>query len=229
MVKGFTQLTQRILTHDAQEEAKRFNSDQLLPEHIIIAMLKDWGGTACKALMYLRIDLGEFRRNLENSLPRASSLLLKGDAPMSERAKRMLENAMEEARTIGNEYLGTEHLLSAAYREENSAVQVYLNQLEVNLEVFRALVRSSFNRRGQTEAGFSVGLKYSPGQGFGINLGPRIKPASYPVLTPALDEFSRDLTALARAGKLDPVVGRKKEISAPFAYLPGAQRTTRFW
>jgi len=223
MVKGFTQLTQRILTHDAQEEARRFNSDQLLPEHIIIAMLKDWGGTACKALMYLRIDLGEFRRSLESSLPRISSLLLKGDVPMSERTKRMLESAMEEARTMGNEYLGTEHLLAAAFKEDNSAVQAYLSQAEVNLEMFRALVRSSFNRKGQTEAGFAVGLKFSPGQGFGINLGPRIKPASYPVLTPALNEFSRDLTAMARAGKLDPVVGRKKEIERALRIL--ARRT----
>jgi len=223
MVKGFTQLTQRILTHDAQEEVRRFNSDQLLPEHIIIAMLKDWGGTACKALMYLRIDLGEFRRSLESNLPRTPSLLLKGDAPMSERTKRMLENATEEARTLGNEYLGTEHLLAAAFREENSAVQAYLSQAEINLEMFRALVKTSFNRKGQTEAGFSVGLKFSPSQSFGINLGPRIKPASYPVLTPALNEFSRDLTALARAGKLDPVVGRKKEIERALRIL--ARRT----
>jgi len=238
MFKGLTQLVQRILSHDAQEEARRFNSDQLLPEHVIIAVLKDWGGTACKALIYLRIDLTEFRRNLESSLPHISSLLLQGEAPPSERTKRMLETAAEEARALGNEYLGTEHLLSAALREQNSAVQVYLNQMEVNLEMFRALVQTSFNRRGQAEA--ILGLHQRPNPypspflhwderaakqaGEAKNAyAQRVKPASYPVLTPALDEFSRDLTALARAGKLDPVVGRKKEIERALRIL--ARRT----
>jgi ATP-dependent Clp protease ATP-binding subunit ClpC len=59
-----TQRVQRILSIGAQEEARRFNSDQLLPEHIIIAMLKEGAGTACKALMFLRIDLAEFKRSL---------------------------------------------------------------------------------------------------------------------------------------------------------------------
>ena len=234
MFRGLTQLVQRILSHDAQEEARRFNSDQLLPEHIIIAMLKDWSGTACKALMYLRIDLTEFRRNLENSLPHISSLLLKGEAPPSERTKRMLETAAEEARALGNEYLGTEHLLSASLREQNSAVQIFLYQMEVNLEMFRALVQTSFNRRGQAEVGFhqrhntpfsnwDERMGKNPSGGDKSSFGSRVKPASYPVLTPALDEYSRDLTALARAGKLDPVVGRKKEIERALRIL--ARRT----
>ena len=251
MFRGFTHLVQRLLSHDAQEEARRFNSDQLLPEHIIIAILKDWGGTACKALMYLRVDLTEFRRSLENSIPLISSLLLKGDAPPSARTKRLLEAAAEEVRALGNEYLGTEHLLSAAMKEQNSAVQTYLTQMEVSPEMFRALVQTSFNRRGQAEAGFSTnqGLssrqrfepdqryqdqsnfsgwddrsaKIQPGGESKTPYGQRIKPATYPVLTPALDEFARDLTALARAGKLDPVVGRKKEIERALRIL--ARRT----
>ena len=224
MFKGLTQLVQRILSHDAQEEARRFNSDQLLPEHIIIAMLKDWDGTACKALMFLRIDLTEFRRNIENSLPHISSLLLQGDIPPSERTKRMLETASEEARAMRNDYLGTEHLLFAAISEKNSAVQLYLNQLEISIEMIHALIQTSFNRKGYIETGFGAASKvFGTNQAFGTDYPRRIRPASYPVLTPALDEYSRDLTALARAGKLDPVVGRKKEIERTLRIL--ARRT----
>ena len=233
MFRGLTQRVQRILSQDAQEEARRFNSDQLLPEHIIIAILKDGAGTACKVLSYLRIDLAEFRRSLENSLPLISSLLVHGNAPPSERTKRLLETATGEARSLGNDYLGTEHLLFAALLEQNSAVQSYLNQREVNTEVFRTLVQSSFNRRGHAEAlfgrAYSSPFTYWDGRtdkqqyrGDG-RASSRAKPVSYPTMTPVLDEYSRDLTAMAKCGKLDPVVGRKKEINRALRIL--ARRT----
>jgi len=228
MFRGLTQRVQRILSQDAQDEARRFNSDQLLPEHVIIAILKDGAGTACKALTYLRIDLAEFRLSLENSLPLISSLLMRGNAPPSERTKRLLETATEEARALGNDYMGTEHLLFAALSEQNSAVQVYLSQREVNTEVFRALVQSSFNRRGHADAlfgrAYSSPFTYWDGRadkqfrGDGRNSS-RVRPITYPALTPVLNEFSRDLTALAKCGKLDPVVGRKKEIQRALRIL----------
>ena len=226
MFRGLTQLVQRILSHDAQGEARRFNSPQLLPEHIIIAMLKDWDATACKALMFLRIDLTEFRRGIESSLSNASRLLLQGDAPPSERTKLLLETASEEARATRNDYLGTEHILIAAMREKDSHVQLYFNRLEISIEMIQAIIQTSFSRRGYTETPFCANK--TDGTGIGANnsfgtYGRRIKPASYPILTPALDEYSRDLTALARAGKLDPVVGRKKEIARALRIL--ARRT----
>jgi len=247
--KGLTQLVQRILSQDAQEEARRFNSDQLQPEHIVIAMLKDWGGTACKALMFLRIDLTEFRRSIENSLPPMPPLLVHGDALPSERTKRMLETASEEARTMRNDYIGTEHLLFAALREKNSAIQVLFSQLGHNLEMLRALIQSSFGRRSNIESVFGQNHGLAPNQGPGSSSaysshysswddraekslhggdgksssGARVRSATYPVLTPVLDEYSRDLTAMARAGKLDPVVGRKKEIERAIRIL--ARRT----
>ena len=233
MFRGLTQRVQRILSQDAQEEARRFNSDQLLPEHIIIAVLKDGAGTACKVLLHLRIDLAEFRRSLETSLPLISSLLIQGNAPPSERTKRLLETATEEARALGNDYLGTEHLLFAALREQNSAVQSYLSQREVSTDIFRALVQSSFSRRGHAEALF--GRTYSSPFTFWDSssekqqfrgesrTSARVRPVSYPALTPVLDEYSRDLTALAKAGKLDPVIGRKREIDRSLRIL--ARRT----
>ena len=240
MFRGLTQRVYRILSINAQEEARRFNSDQLLPEHIIIAMLKDGSGTACKVLGHLRIDLNDFRQNIENSLPVISSLHFEGEAPPSQRAKRLLETASDESAAMGNDYLGTEHILFAALRENNSAVQVYLNKMEVSYDMFRAILKTVFNRKLPYEGGltgiftspfaqwgstridsFLNDKDKKPDKGSAVSRWPdtKLKLATYPVLTPALDEFSRDLTALARSGLLDPVIGRKKEIQRTLRIL----------
>jgi ATP-dependent Clp protease ATP-binding subunit ClpC len=227
------------LTIDAQEIARRFNSDQLLPEHVIIALLKDGGGIACKALMYLRIDLPEFRHSLENEITRMSGVLVFGDVPPSKRTRIMLENAAEETRTLGNDYIGTEHLLFAAMREQDSPVRLFLNQRAVDADMLRVIVQTTFNHGNNPsqerflsgQGGFAEpGDPYQPGflHPYARNEGRsshRAKPASYPALspTPTLDEYSRDLTALAKQGKLDPVVDRRKEIGRTVRIL--ARRT----
>ena len=223
MFKGLTNRVQRLLSVNAQEEARRFNSDQLLPEHIIVAMLKDGGGTACKALMFLRIDLSEFRNVLENSIPRIPGLIIRGDVPPSKRTKNMLDIATEEARSMGSSYLGTEHILFASMREQDSSVQVYLNQRAVDTDMMRVIIQTTFNQPNIKNDDYVPAEKYQPfyihkervNQKAGVEAErhPRVKPAAYPVLTPTLDTFSRDLSAMARAGKFDPVVGRKAEIN----------------
>ena len=234
MFKGLTNRVQRLLSANAQEEAKRFNSDQLLPEHIIIAMLKEGGGTACKALMFLRIDIPEFRHILESSIPRIPGLIIKGEVPPSRRTKNMLDIATEEARGMGSDYLGTEHLLFAAMREQDSSVQVYLNQRAVDTDMMRVIIQTTFNQPSSRSEDFvSATERYQPfyvhrdrynqKNNVETERQPRIKPATYPVLTPVLDTFSRDLTAMARAGKMDPVVGRKHEITRAVRIL--ARRT----
>jgi len=234
--RGLTQRVQRLLSVNAQEEAKRFNSDQLLPEHIIIAILKDNGGTACKTLMFLRIDIQEFRNVLENAIPRIPGLIIRGEVPPSKRTKTMLDIATEEARAMGSNFLGTEHLLFAAMREQDSTVQVYLNQRAVDTDMMRVIIQTTISdSRSKNEEDYST-ERFQPyfvhrerstvQHRTGVETErhpPRIKPASYPVLTPALDNFSRDLTAIARAGNMDPVVGRKTEISRTVRIL--ARRT----
>jgi ATP-dependent Clp protease ATP-binding subunit ClpC len=233
--KGLTNRVQRLLSTNAQEEAKRFNSDQLLPEHIIIALLKEGGGTACKALMFLRIDIPEFRHILEGSIPRIPGLIVKGDIPPSRRTKNMLDIATEEARAMGSAYLGTEHLLFAAMREQDSTVQVYLNQRAVDTDMMRVIIQTTFTQPASRNDDFIPVEKFQPYYANRERTAVhhktdveterfhRIKPAPFPVLTPILDTFSRDLTSLARAGKIDPVVGRKAEINRTIRIL--ARRT----
>ena len=230
MFKGdLTQRVQRILSVEAQEEARRFNSDQLLPEHIIIAMLREGAGTACKALLFLRIDITEFRRALENAIPRISGTLIHGDVPPSRRTKTLVDLAAGEARSMTSDSLGTEHLLFAAMREQDSSVQTYLSQKAVDVDMLRVVVQTTFNRPAGSRSDRAFvsangcssyfihrdrqGRYQEPFSSADSERTPRIRPASYPVLTPTLDNFSRDLSALARGGKLDPVIGRKDEMS----------------
>jgi ATP-dependent Clp protease ATP-binding subunit ClpC len=218
---------------DAQEEARRYNSDQLLPEHIIISLLREGAGIACKALMYLKIDLLEFRHSLENEIPRMPGSLLHGDVPPAKRTKVMLDAAGEEARNMGNDYLGTEHLLFAAMREQNSPIHIYLYQRSLDADMLRVVVQTNFNRRtaSHDDGEYRYPEGYQPyflrkedeAREHTVIRGGRPVPVNYPVLTPTLDEFSRDLTGQAKAGKLDPVVGRRKEIDRAVRIL--ARRT----
>jgi ATP-dependent Clp protease ATP-binding subunit ClpC len=221
------------LTIDAQEEARRFNSDQLLPEHAIVALLKDGGGVACKALKFLRIDLPEFRHTIESEIPRLPGALVFGDVPPSKRTRTMLENAAEEARSMGSEYIGTEHLLFAAMRELDSPIQTYLAQRTVDVDMLRVVVQTSFqggdpaNREEEFIAaeGYQTYM-FCPGDLKSQEYKQRenrSRPINFAKMTPNLDEYSRDLTALAGAGKLDPVVGRRKEIERVIRIL--ARRT----
>jgi len=219
-----TQRVQRILSVEAQEEACRFNSDQLLPEHIIIAMLRDGAGTACKALLSMRIDLSEFRRTLESTLPRIPGILIHGAVPPSRRTKAMVDMAAAEAKTMGSDYLGTEHLLFAAMKEQDSSVQLFLSKKAIDVDLLRVVVQTTFTppqaTRNEGEYISANGCpsyfihrdRQSKYQGQHMDRA-KVRPASYPVLTPTLDNFSRDLSALAKTGKLDPVIGREKEMN----------------
>ena len=214
LFKGLTRRAQRILTIDAQSEGRRHSSDELLPEHVVMAMLREGGGTACKALLFLGIDLAEFRESLEEEIPHIRSTgfsggtaaLLPGDLPPSKRTRLLLENAAEEARVLGKDYIGTEHLLFAAMREHDMPVWKYLSFRAVDVEMLRMAVETTINPIRTSR-----------------DTALRAKPAVYPVLTPVLDEYSRDLTALARKGSLDPIIGREKEIQRAVRIL--ARRT----
>jgi len=223
MFKGdLTQRVQRILSVEAQEEARRFNSDQLLPEHIIIAMLKDGAGTACKALLSMRIDVGEFRRTLESTLPRIPGILIHGDVPPSRRTKTMVDLAAAEARAMGSDFLGTEHLLFAAMKEQDSSVQLFLSQKAIDVDLLRVVIQTTFSPPQNTADDREyISANGCPSYFIHRDRQPKyqgqdrakVRPASYPVLTPTLDNFSRDLSSLAKAGKLDPVIGRETEMN----------------
>lgn len=201
MFKGLTQRAQRILTVMAQEEAKRFHSDQLLPEHIIIALLKDGDGIGYKALKQLSIDPGEMLTEIEKTIPRKSGGFILGDVPLTRRGKKILEDSAMEARSLSHEYIGTEHLLLASANEPGSPVSMYLSRFSITIDALRDIIlelseSEGLNQRQPTAAA----SRKSQGSTTGKKT------------TPTLNEFSRDLTAMTQEDLLDPVIGRSREI-----------------
>ncbi|HUX12293.1 MAG TPA: ATP-dependent Clp protease ATP-binding subunit [Spirochaetia bacterium] len=216
MFKGLTQRAQKVLTILAQDEAKRFHSDQLLPEHIILALLKEGGGLGYKALQKVMIDPAKMQFEIEKAIPRKRGGFILGDVPPSPRGRKVLEDSAEEARNLGHEYIGTEHLLLACAREADSETVKYLAKHNITVEMLREVVAELSGSGG---AGSGSGGRFSGGQQKKKSLTGQ----SAKKTTPTLDEFSRDLTELARADKLDPVVGREKEIQRVIQIL--ARRT----
>jgi ATP-dependent Clp protease ATP-binding subunit ClpC len=201
MFKGLTQRAQRILTIFAQEEAKRFHSDQLLPEHIILAIIKEGEGIGFRAMKNLNIDPIELQLEIERNIPKKHSGLILGDVPPSRRGKKILEDSAEEARTLGHDYIGTEHLVIAAVNESGSIVSRYFAKRSVTIENIR------------------VAVAELRGPGISKNKSPVVQDqtrkkqtAGGKKSTPTLDEFARELTEYAKQQKLDPVIGRENEI-----------------
>ncbi|MDX9801641.1 MAG: ATP-dependent Clp protease ATP-binding subunit [Spirochaetia bacterium] len=202
MFKGLTKRAQKILALIAQEEAKRFHADQLLPEHIILALLKEGTGQALRILKKLGIEPVQLQVEIENNIFKNKGGFLLGDVPLSKRGRKILEDSAEEARKFNHEYIGTEHLLLASAKEPGSIISMFLASRGITTEILRDTV-AEMSEISKSDSKLSkqiaVSKKIIPGAG-GKN-------------TPLLNEFSRDLTELALSGQLDPVVGREKEIN----------------
>jgi ATP-dependent Clp protease ATP-binding subunit ClpC len=186
MFEKFTERGRKVIVY-AREEAERLQNDYLGTEHILLGTLREEDGIPVAVLRKMGIDIDQVRMEVERNLPSSGNTLTFGDIPFTPRAKKVLEYAVEEARLLGHNYIGSEHLLLGLIREEEGIGGKILRSFGVNLLGSRQLV-INYLRRSATQ----IAAKKSP--------------------TPALDEFSRDLTQLAKIGKLDPVIGRDAEI-----------------
>jgi ATP-dependent Clp protease ATP-binding subunit ClpC len=188
MFKGLTERAQRVINILAQEESKKLNHDKLLPEHILLGLIREGEGVAIKALINLGVDLNMLREDIIANTKRTGGILLLGDVPPSTRAQRVLELSADEARSMGHNYIGTEHLLLGLLREGDSGILNAFDKQGIKI----SNVREEINRllgTSKTDIKKKVDRR-----------------------TPTLDEFGRDLTSLAKERKLDPVIGREKEI-----------------
>ncbi len=197
MFKRFTERARKVIIL-AREEAEHYRHEYLGTEHILLGVLKDGGGIAIAVLQKLGVDPKQLRLELERNLPKSLSGPVEGDIPFTPKAKKVLEYAVEEARLMGHNYIGTEHLLLGIVREKDGLAAKILASFGVKLQ----------QTREQT-----INLLREP-------VATRSREKSK---TPALDEFGRDLTELAEEGKLDPVIGRENEIERVIQIL--ARRT----
>lgn len=185
MFKRFTERARRVIIL-AREEAEKYRHEYLGTEHILSGILKDGSGIAVAALRKMNVDLEELGLEITRRYPESSQNFNLGDIPFTARAKKVLEYSVEEARSMGHNYIGTEHILLGLIKEKDGMASTVLKRFGVNYADIREQVLNFFK---EPATGAEPGTK-----------------------TPALDEFARDLTKLAILGKLDPVIGRTKEI-----------------
>ena len=189
MFNRFTERARKVIIL-AKEEARRFNHDYIGTEHILLGLIREGEGVAATVLQKIGVSLENIRLEIEKLVQPGPTTQIIGDIPFTPRAKKALELAAEEARALGHNYIGTEHILLGLIREgEGIASQVLLN-LGMDLNTVRNEVME---------------LLGSALPGFGQAQQQKTK-------TPALDAFGRDLTALAKDNKLDPVINRHMEI-----------------
>jgi ATP-dependent Clp protease ATP-binding subunit ClpC len=186
MFEKFTERGRKIIIY-AKEEAERRQNDYLGTEHLLLAILREEDSLPVTIIKKMGLSIDELRMEIERNLPIGNNIITFGDVPFTPRAKKVLELAVEEARLLGHNYIGSEHLLLGLIREEEGIAGKILRSYGANLLGARQL---------------SINLS--------MRAAPHIKEKKS--TTPALDEFGRDLTQLARENALDPVIGRETEI-----------------
>ncbi|HSM03052.1 MAG TPA: ATP-dependent Clp protease ATP-binding subunit [Longimicrobiales bacterium] len=203
---NFTDRVRKVLAM-AREEAIRLQHDYVGTEHILLGLIREGEGVAANVLINLSVDLDQVHERVEDSVRKGKATIALGELPYTSRAKKVLEFAMAEAREFNHSYVGTEHLLLGLLREEKGIAAQVLNSLGVTLDEARSetLKVLGSDVSGSEPAGIG-GSGNPPSGSAGGGKGDKKSK------TPALDHFCRDLTDLARQGKLDPTIGRTSEI-----------------
>jgi len=178
----------------------------------VLGLIKEGSGVAANVLKNLDVDLRKIRLEVEKLVQSGPDMVTMGKLPQTPRAKKVIEYSMEEARNLNHNYVGTEHILLGLLREQEGVAAQVLMNLGLKLEEVREEV---LNLLGHGLEGAEA-TERSGGERGGTGAE---SPKSSKSKTPALDSFGRDLTELARQGKLDPVIGREKEIEAAIQIL----------
>jgi ATP-dependent Clp protease ATP-binding subunit ClpC len=218
MYERFTDRARKVMQL-ANQEAQRFNHEYIGTEHILLGLVKEGSGVAANVLKNLDIDLRKIRLEVEKIVQHGpgGEQVVMGRLPHTPRAKKVIEYSVEEARNLSHNYVGTEHLLLGLLREQEGVAAQVLMNLGLKLEDVREEVLNllGHNMPNESESGGGG----SEGRGGGTERAGRSKSK-----TPALDSFGRDLTELARQGKLDPVIGRANEIERVIQILSRRQK-----
>jgi len=216
MFERFTDRARKVMAL-ANQEAQRFNHEYIGTEHILLGLVKEGSGVGANVLKNLDVDLRKVRLEVEKLVKSGPDMVTMGRLPQTPRAKKVIEYAIEEARNLNHNYVGTEHLLLGLLREQDGVAAQVLMNLGLKLEEVREEVLNLLGAGVESEEGSSA--PQAPGEK--QSSAPQGKGKSK---TPALDSFGRDLTELARSGELDPVIGRQNEIERVIQILCRRQK-----
>ncbi len=194
----FTEKARKVISL-AQEEAKKLEHNYVGTEHLLLGLIKEGSGVAAKVLEKNELNVGDIIQEIKDIIGKGEASSAE-NLPFTPRAKKVLNLALEEARNLGHNYIGTEHLLLGLLREgEGVAARVLKDKINVS-EVKKEIIAMLGGRDSSARAKNQMGSRRSPRARRGND-------------TEVLEKFSRDLTELAREDKLDPVIGREQEIS----------------
>src|SRR5215207_9879428 len=209
MFERFTDRARKVMAL-ANQEAQRFNHEYIGTEHILLGLVKEGSGVGANVLKNLDVDLRKVRLEVEKLVKSGPDMVTMGKLPQTPRAKKVIEYAIEEARNLNHNYVGTEHLLLGLLREHDGVAAQVLMNLGLKLEEVREEVLNLLGAGVESEE-----PQQQEKQGSG---------AKGKSKTPALDSFGRDLTELAKEGQLDPVIGRHNEIERVIQILCRRQK-----
>jgi ATP-dependent Clp protease ATP-binding subunit ClpC len=204
MFERFTDRARRVVVL-AQEEARGLNHNYIGTEHILLGLIHEGEGVAAKALQDLGIGLDQVREQVVEIIGQGQSAP-SGHIPFTPRAKKVLELSLREALQLGHNYIGTEHILLGLIREGEGVAAQVLQKLGADLpKVRQTVIQLLSGGAGEERPAASSGSSSSSSSSSGSGRGDSSSSA-------VLDQFGRNLTQVARDGKLDPVIGRQKEI-----------------
>ena len=206
MALRFSAGSQKVVL-DAQEEARNFHHDYVGTEHLLLAMASCKGEVCAQILKEVNLTPAKIKREIEKLVGLGDNLLTSGPIPFTPRAKNILERSFEEALSTSSPTVETEHLLLALTLEQEGLSSKILENLQIPKDLIRTLILRHITEKIQENQALGGGV--FPNQGVVVVAEVAAKPKSK---TPVLDEHSRDLTMLAKEGKLDPVIGRQNEI-----------------
>src|SRR3974390_60828 len=175
MYERFTDRSRKVM-HLANQEAQRFNHEYVGTEHVLLGLIKEGSGVAANVLRNLDVDLRKIRNEIEKIVQAGPEMVTMGKLPQTPRAKKVIEYAIEEARNLNHNYVGTEHLLLGLFREQEGVAAQVLRHLQLQLEDVREEVLNL------------LGHNMDSGEGTGERTANKGKSK-----TPALDSFGRDL------------------------------------
>ncbi|MFN4989511.1 MAG: Clp protease N-terminal domain-containing protein, partial [Ignavibacteria bacterium] len=183
----------------SREEALRLGHDYIGTEHLLLGIIREGEGIAVKILRNVGVDLFKLKKSIEDTIRTSSGTLTIGNIPLTKQAEKVLKITYLEAKLYKSEVIGTEHLLLALLRDDDNIAAQILSQFSISYDEVRKELDNIING------------KYSPSKQEMVRYSSKPQ-QSDKQKTPVLDNFGRDLTKLAIEGKLDPVIGREKEI-----------------
>lgn len=211
MIKGLTKNAHRLLTILGQEEGRRNSSTTLLPEHILLALIKSAEGIGYEILINLKVNILSLQLVLEQSCKNETHSVSFADLPPSRRLRTLLDSSVIESRTLRNGYVGTEHLLIAAGKEENSVFNDYIKKCNIKIDDLRREASILNSSRPMPQIAKPINTEgvsvFANSSGNSNSQRTNSQQSSF------LQEYSKDITAKAKNGEVDPVIGRDKEIN----------------